>query len=391
MEKGGYSPIVLNLELERGEYSTQDKAFITALFYGIIERLLTLDYIIDKLVGDKKPEPIIRNLLRMGLYQIEFMESVPDSAAVNETVNLTPNRAKGYVNGVLRNFARARIRTGSGGSATTKLDEVEATNRNFTRNRGDFFNGELENNLSIKYSCPEWLVQKWHNEYGEANLLQILQTSLEKPPIFRHYVKKELSDSYVQDQSSYQACELLNPQSGEVVLDLCSAPGGKSFTIAKLMNNSGRVISCDINAKKLRLVESGSKRLGLDIIETLLNDAKVFNPDFPKCDKVVCDVPCSGLGVIRRKPEIKYKPASDFDGLPTIQLKILQTSASYVKSDGFLMYSTCTLSRSENDDVIESFLSEPSIKQQFELVQKKTTIPSTDGGDGFFVAILKRK
>jgi len=349
MDKGGYSPILLNNALKQSSQApqnSQNKSAVTTLFYGVLERRLTLDYVIAKLASGN-PDALVRAVLRMGLYELMFM-SGEQYAVVNETVNIAPKRAKGYVNAILRGYIRKPV---------------------------DFENA----GLSVKYSCPQWLADKWQKEYGEESALQILRTSLEKPPIFDR-------DGYVQDESSYQACVSLNPQAGEIILDLCAAPGGKSLTTARLMNNTGRVIACDINANKLKLVSAAAQRLGIGIIETLVNDAKVFNASLPQADKVICDVPCSGLGVIRRKPEIKYKPESEFVTLPEIQLQILQTSSKYAKS--ILMYSTCTLSRAENDDVVDAFLAANS--NTFELVEKRTTIPSKDGGDGFFVAYLKR-
>jgi 16S rRNA (cytosine967-C5)-methyltransferase len=345
MDKGGYSSIVLDNALKSHSH---DKGFVTAVFYGVIERRLTLDFVIDKF-AQSKPDALVRALLRMALYELMFMDS-EGYAVVNEIVELTPRRGKSYVNAILRNFLRSN------------RDLLEKAD------------------LSVKYSCPQWLIDKWDAEYGEEATLRILGTSIGKPPVFER-------GGYTQDKSSYEACEGLCPQSGETILDLCAAPGGKSFTIARLMNNRGRVISCDINRKKLKVVADGAKRLGLTIIETHENDGKVFNASFPKCDKVVCDVPCSGLGVIRRKPEIKYKPAEEFAKLPQIQLEILQMGSRYVKSGGVLMYSTCTLSRKENDDVVESFL---AAENGFVLERKDTTIPSEDGGDGFFVAYLRR-
>jgi 16S rRNA (cytosine967-C5)-methyltransferase len=353
MDKGGYSPIILDNALKSG---AGDKAFITAVFYGVLERRLTLDYVIARFAKGN-PDAIVRNLLRMSLYELMFMNS-EQYAVVNETVEIAPNRAKSYVNAVLRN----------------KL-----------REKSDFLL-EADADLSVKYSCPQWLVEKWLREYGEEYTLQILRTSVGKPPMFEQ-------DGYVQDKSSYDACVGLNPQPGEVVLDLCAAPGGKSLTIARLMNNTGRVISCDINAKKLNLLAKSAKKLGLSIIETLVNDAKAVNTELPQADKVVCDVPCSGLGVIRRKPEIKYKPASDFEGLPAIQLAILRTGSRYVKVGGVLMYSTCTLSRAENDEVVKAFLNLECGQhgyKMFDLIEKRTTIPTEDGGDGFFVAYFRR-
>jgi len=182
MEKGAYSPIILNTALQNQE----NKGFITALFYGVIERQLTLDYIIDKSAA-MPPDPNTRTLLRMALYQIMFMDSVPDSAAVNESVELAPKRSKGYVNAILRNFLR--------------------TNKDFD------IENQTDRSVSVKYSCPQWLIDKWFSEYGEESALQILRTSLGKPPEFT-------GEGYTQDLSSQQACELLNPQPGDIVLDL---------------------------------------------------------------------------------------------------------------------------------------------------------------------------
>jgi 16S rRNA (cytosine967-C5)-methyltransferase len=290
----------------------------------------------------------------MSVYELMFLLcGNKHHAVVNEAVELAPKRAKGFVNAVLRNFLR--------------FDK-------------DCLDREIRGDLSLEYSCPQWLIRKWQGEYSEDATLAILQTSLLTAPKFER-------GGYVQDKSSYDACAGLNPKSGEVVLDLCAAPGGKSLTIARLMHDTGRVISCDINAKKLNLLAKSAEKLELGVIETRVNDAKVFNPDFPPCDKVVCDVPCSGLGVIRRKPEIKYKPPEEFEALPEIQLAILRTGSRYVKVGGVLMYSTCTLSRAENDDVVAAFLTADS---HFELMTSHTTIPTEDGGDGFFVAYLKR-
>jgi 16S rRNA (cytosine967-C5)-methyltransferase len=183
------------------------------------------------------------------------------------------------------------------------------------------------------------------------------------------------------------------------VLDLCAAPGGKSLTIARLMGNRGRVISCDINRKKLRVVESAARRLGLDIIETHENDAKVFNEEFPLCDRVICDVPCSGLGVIRRKPEIKYKPMKSLETLPEIQRRILSTAAAYVKPNGTLIYSTCTLNPDENEAVVDGFQqNHPEFSPYFVPVgigipdaSRYNLFPHLTGGDGFFIAIFRRK
>jgi len=256
--------------------------------------------------------------------------------------------------------------------------------RGFLRGDREF----LENApLNIKYSCPEWLIQMWQCYYGEEKTLQILETSLEEPPVFKRVSPFDPELFHIQDLSSQKACELLNPQPGETVLDLCAAPGGKSFTIAELMNNKGRVISCDINPKRLKLIEKGAKDLGLTIIETLQNDARIHNPDISAADKVLCDVPCSGLGVIRRKPEIKYKRRDQITELPKIQSEILEISANYVKQGGTLMYSTCALCKDENERIAESFLAG---RDDFTLESMNTEFPSKDGGDGFFTAVMRK-
>jgi len=335
--------------------SANTDPFTTALFYGVLERMLTLDFIIARF-SKTKASPEVRVLLRIALYQLLYMD-VPESAAVNETVALAPKYAKGYVNAVLRSFLRA--------------------DRKFLEQAG----------LSVKYSCPDWLIKKWTAHYGEEAAMQILRTSLKKPPVFKRISPFNPELFHIQDLSSQKACELLNPKSGEVVLDLCAAPGGKAFTMAELMNNEGRVIACDVNANRLPLIEQGAKRLGLSIIEVARNDAAVFNPNLPAADKVLCDAPCSGFGVIRRKPEIKYKKESDIAGLPAVQSAILGTSANYVKPGGTLMYSTCTLNRDENEDVVESFMNG---REDFELISMNTAIPTEEGGDGFFTAVMRK-
>ncbi|MCL2754457.1 MAG: 16S rRNA (cytosine(967)-C(5))-methyltransferase RsmB [Oscillospiraceae bacterium] len=356
MNAGGYSPILLNNALIK---QPQHKAAVTAIFYGVIERRLTLDYVIARYVK-RTPTATVQAIFRIAFYELVFMES-EEYAVVNETVRLASANERGFVNAVLRSYLREPV------------DLTDAS-------------------LSVKYSCPEWLVTKWQAEYGDEATLSILESSLGKPPIFERIAPN--GESYIQDESSYRACVDLEPQGGETILDLCAAPGGKSFTIATLMGNEGRVIACD-KSGKLQLVTKGAKRLGLSIIETQVSDATVFDARLPQADRVVCDVPCSGLGVIRRKPEIKYKSESRFADLPQIQREILQSGSIYVKSGGVLMYSTCTLSRAENDDVAEAFLAQ---NPEFELMSKQTFIPTKDGGnandsrsgDGFFVAYFKR-
>lgn len=416
-----YSNILLDEHFSRSQLDAQGKKFCAALFYGTLERRLTLDEIIKSYSAKPadKLNPEVRNILRTALYQILYMNSVPESAAVNEAVKLAAkNRnpaVKGYVNGLLRAFLRA----------DKKLPQQK---------------DPLEK-LAFEYSCPLPLVKKWAQEYGRQTAEQMLATSLGRPPVtamvnttlttpealceelraegFGAEVNAHFADCvniagaspesaeafkkglfHVQDISSRICCGALGAQAGETVLDLCAAPGGKSFTIAELMGGRGELMAFDLHKNRVRLIAGGAKRLGLGCITAAENDAKAFNESLPMADRVLCDVPCSGLGVIRRKPEIKYKDLAEFDRLPEVQYKILETSAGYVKQGGVLQYSTCTLSRAENDEVADRFLRghpefEPAplgeAAKQFGGECRLTVLPSYFDSDGFFIAKFVRK
>ncbi len=421
-EDGAFSNLLLSSVPELGQLSDSDKAFAAALFYGVCERRLTLDYVIRKYskIPPEKIEPDAVTILRTGLYQLMYMPSVPDSAAVNESVKLCEALklfgAKGFVNGLLRSFARGGKKLPISG-----LSDAER--------------------LSVEYSAPLPLVEKWMGEYGEGNAVRALKASIGRPPVYARVntVKttadeliKRLSGEgttakrvtgisdclkisrtgnlresaafkeglfHIQDISSQYCCYTLRPVVQETVLDMCAAPGGKSFTMAQLMGNNGKIISLDIHEKRAELVRQGAERLGLRIIEARQGDASVFDRTLPPADRVLCDVPCSGLGVIRRKPEIKYKKLSEFDALPDLQLKILENSSRYVKAGGTLVYSTCTLSRRENDDVADAFAKKhpeflPIVVHipgaPVENGSKRTYFPDIDGGDGFFTASFRR-
>ena len=352
--------------------------------------------------------------------------NTPDSAAVNESVNLAKKlklfRATGFINGLLRSF----IRDGR---------QIKLPDRT----------KQPERYLSIKYSCPEWLVKLWRKSYGEDICEKIL-TSLEgRPPIFfRTNTTRVSTDAlvknleaagvkaavsavipdclaveeagditvlpdykngffHVQDGSSQLCCAIASPEKGSVVYDVCAAPGGKSFSLAELMGNDGRVISCDIHPHRVELIAEGAGRLGLSCVEPTLRDA--LGECEPECaDLVLCDVPCSGLGIIRRKPDIKRKPQSETEGLPQLQLRILQNSAQLVRKGGRLVYSTCTLNPAENLSVIAKFLAgngdfEPCpielpdgiVRAIDEPDYTFTIFPHIFNTDGFFIATLRRK
>lgn len=420
-EGNAYSNLLLDEHFRRSRMEQRDKNFCTALFYGVLERKLTLDEIIKKYTarpGDRLSSEV-RNILRTALYQLLYMDSVPDAAVVNEAVKLaSKNRnpaVKGFVNGILRAF----IRDG----------------------KGIPLGGDKADRLSLMYSCPLPLVNKWLSELGEENTERLLADSLGRPPVTirtntariicdelaerlsaagitvkkNKYVPEALEISgaapentaeykeglfHVQDVSCMLCCKALDAKPGMTVLDMCAAPGGKTFTIAEMMENKGSLLAFDLHKKRAGLIAEGAARLGLSIVTAEENDAKVFRAELPQADRVLCDVPCSGLGVIRRKPEIKYKDLSEFERLPEIQYEILDTCSRYVKPGGVLVYSTCTVSQAENADVVLKFLKQHTDFQlspfgkgfdRFDNEDMLTVLPSYFGSDGFFIAKLMRK
>lgn len=420
----GFSNIVLDDILSGQEIKEIDKAFITEIVYGVTSRKLTLDYIVSNFSKIKinKISPWIKNILRIGIYQMIYLDRVPDSAACNESVKLARRyghkASSGFVNAMLRKVA----------STENVLEQVNELN-------------DIDR-LSIKYSHPKWLIQKWIEQLGikltdelcEANnqkpqislrvntlkcntqdLLILMDKSnikaekskfLENGLIFKH--GNPINDFYkngyytVQDEAAMIVSEVLSPKPGEMVADVCSAPGGKTTHMAQIMENHGRIIAMDIYEHRLELINKTAKRLGIGIIETRLHDATVLDKEFVnKCDKILVDVPCSGLGVIRRKPEIKWKRThQDLKELAKVQLKILETSSKYLKKEGRMVYSTCTINREENEEIIEEFLKRNSDFEleiinvsKFGLGRESKYIqlyPNIHGTDGFFIASIRK-
>ncbi len=403
-EEGAYSNIAVNSFLKENDLSKEDKAFATALIYGVLDRKITLDYVISSFVKTpiKKISPFTINVLRTALFQIMFMDKIPESAAVNEAVKLIKkskeSRNSGFVNAVLRNVLRAESLMPTG-------DSIE--------------------DLSVIYSCPKEIIESFINDYGKDTAINLLNEALKPAPLtvrvntVKTNVKtfiEEMPDAvavkpegavvinkgidinnnllykqghfYVQDTASQTAVEVLSPKAEDRVLDMCAAPGGKSFAMALLMENKGEVISCDIYDHKCELIKKSANRLGLDIIKPTVQGATVYNADFGEFDCVLCDVPCSGLGIIRRKPDIKYKDFAEFDGLLPIQTTILNNAKNYVKTGGKLLYSTCTLRKAENEEIVNKFLAQNS---DFKLEYSHTFMPHIDGTDGFFCALLIKK
>ena len=392
---GAYSNIVLEKGLKAVE--SKDKGFVSRLVYGVIERRLSLDYAINKFLNGKT-KPKVKILLYIGAYQVLYMDKIPDAVAVYETVSLCDNIGLSYykklINAVLHRIIDYK----------TEFDSIDE--------------------LSIKYSCPQHLINMWTKMYGEENVVDILESINNRPPVFAipnsNYVDAEelyyelfsvgidceifndvvkinssfdlsglkaFNDGlfYIEDYSSYSCAKALKAEPDDVVLDLCSAPGGKAFTIAQ---SGATVYAYDIYEHRVELIKKSAQKLGLNNIITGINDALIYNANIPFADRIICDVPCSGFGIIRRKPEIRYKNLDDIKELPQIQYNILFTSSRYLKSGGVIIYSTCTLNKKENEQVVDRFLMDNT---DFTLVESKTVFPTKNGGDGFFYSILKKK
>ena len=405
-KEAAYSNITLASFFKDADLSKEDKALVSALVYGVLDRKITLDYVLSSFMKTplKKTAPFTLQVLRTALYQIMFMEKIPDSAAVNEAVKLIKksreNRNAGFVNAVLRSVLR-----------TENL----------------LPKGDTPQDLSVIYSCPLWMVESFINDYGKETAVKLLEESLKPAPltirvntvrITAEKLKEELNAMsivcrdgdmknsliiekgmdisgnelykkgyfYAQDLASQKAMNVLAPKSGEKVLDMCSAPGGKSFTMAALMENKGEIVACDLYEARVGLIEKSADRLGFNIIKPTVCDASEYNEDLGKFDCILCDVPCSGLGVIRRKPDIKYKTDNDFKELEELQFKILRNAVKYLKPNGRILYSTCTLRKAENEKLVIRFQKEYN---GFCKMHEKCLMPHIDKTDGFYYALLK--
>jgi len=429
-EQGAYSNIAVKDHISDEKLSGIDRAFISELVYGTICWKLTLDWIIRKYstVKFRKISPWVLNILRMGIYQLVYLDKVPPSAAVNESVNLARKYGhKGsvsFVNGLLRNIARQKDSINFSGIKDT--DEL----------------------LSVKYSHPQPLVRKLLKLYGRDFTEQLLMVNNSSPEftirvntlkttreelinnlnergyksVMGKYSNNAIqvenpgglvdSDLHrngffqVQDESSMLAVEIMDPKPGMTVIDVCSAPGGKTSYMAQLMENKGFIHAGDIYPHRMELVQKNAERLGITIINTyLLDAAKTFDKFVETADRVLVDVPCSGLGILRRKPDIKWTVEFDrLSGLSELQYQILKSSSAYVKPGGVLVYSTCTIMPEENQQVVKKFVSE---NQGFEFDDIKKFLPgkltnyaekgyiqlfpNRDGIDGFFICRMVKK
>lgn len=406
-EKNEYSHIALSQALNKFAYlEKQERSFLTRLFEGCLEKSIELDYVIDQFSKTKvnKMKPLIRNLMRMGTYQLMYMDSVPESAACNECVKLAKKRGfstlSGFVNGVLRNIAR-----------NYKTLEYP--------------------NLSVKYSLPQWLIDMWIKQYGEEKTVDVLEgfkgdrktfircntlrctpseleNALEKEGVtvekiegvefafeISNYDSIGMLDSfneglfYVQDISSMKAGIIAEPHSGDTIIDMCAAPGGKSINAYLLAEGRASITACDLTEYKVDMISENVARLGLDGIKASVWDATILDDEkIGSADIVIADVPCSGLGVLSRKNDIRTKMTPDsIKEIIELQRKILKNAAQYVKAGGKLIFSTCTINKSENEENAK-WLSDNT---DLELIFEEQLLPGKLANDGFYIAKLIKK
>lgn len=420
-KKGVWPDLYLKKRLEA--LDGQQASLATAITYGVIQNELLIDYYISAFSSIKlnKISPYVLESMRMAVYQMLFLDRVPDSAAVNESVKLINKggnkRASGFANGVLRSIARQK----------DSLPEIK---------------GKRDERLSIKYSHPLWLTRRFIKLLGEEGAEALLAADNGgAPPVVRVNTLKCSDDDfislytalcggepmpvegvehaytvtdlapllksrefengyfYVQDTASQMAVKVLSPKKGSRLLDICAAPGGKSLLAAQYMGNEGEIISNDIYPHKTEIIKANAERYDASIISVSCKDGMLFSPEKDGLfDSIICDAPCSGLGIIRKKPDIRYKDPIELKGLPEVQRKILESAASCLKPGGRMIYTTCTVLPEENEGVLNGFLSEHDEYRlvPFELRGRRhdgfvTLFPHVDGTDGFFISLIERR
>lgn len=425
IEEGAYSNIKLNHYYKKYDMKTIDRAFTSEIVYGTLRYLLRIDYFINQFskIKTKDMNKWVLNSIRIAVYQIFFMDKVPEYAAINESVEIVKSKEKkatAFVNGILRNMLRNK----------NKFNEIKIK--------------DTKKRLSIEYSHPEWMVEMFIKQFGvdftkellKANNsipdlsirinslktnkeeiknmlreqgIEVVDGKLEEALILRNFSHIEKSKEFneglfiIQDESSMIPAKVLDAKPGMQVLDMCSAPGGKTTQIATSMNNEGHIIAFDIHEHKIDLINNNCRRLGISIVDAKLKDAQILMEEYIDfADRVLVDAPCSGIGLLRKKPEIKYNiKKEDIKSLSEIQKNILYNASKYVKKDGYIVYSTCTLTLEENENVINEFLHK---NNNFELVDCNEYLPNELRGktpyirvypnihnmDGFFIAKLKR-
>lgn len=431
-EKKAFSHVVLKKTLSKYQYlKKQERSFITKVMEGTVENIIQIDYIINSFSKTKvnKMKPIIRNILRMGVYEIFYMDSVPDSATCNEAVKLAIKRGfsglKGFVNGVLRNIAREK-------------ENIKYPNPS----------ENLVEYLKVKYSMPEWIIEQLFVQYGVEDASRIIEgfskryeyltvrcgimcqveklieelknegIEVKKNPWYEYAIDIKDYDYLgkieafndgrlnVQDVSSMLVAHIANPKTDAFCVDLCAAPGGKSIHLGELLKGSGKVIARDISEYKLELIDENIERCNLTNVETDLKDATVLDEELiGKADVVIADLPCSGLGVIGKKSDIKYNMSLEKQNeLVKIQRQILANAWQYLKPDGVMIYSTCTINKAENVEnlkwLVEEYpLETVDISEYFKEENRVSSmkngyvqmLPGINHTDGFFISKLKKK
>lgn len=407
--------LALSRVLEKYQYlDKRERAFITKVTEGTLEHMIEIDYIIDQFskIKTAKMKPVIRNILRSAVYQLKYLSHVPQSAVCNEAVKLTKKKGfrnlSGFVNGVLRTIAR-------------QMDQVEYPKE------------PLSKSLSVRYSIPEWMVEKWLSVYSKETVERMMDAMMREHPtcirfdpnrITKEDLKRRLREDqvahiedhpalpyalwisgydylgdmssfenglfYVQDASSMMAVESLPVKKGDYIIDVCAAPGGKSLHVAEKLEGTGHVDARDLTDYKVGLISENVERSGLVNISAKKQDARIPDAEsIEKADLVIADLPCSGLGVLASKKDIRYNMTPEIQSsLSALQREILSVVWQYVRPGGVLLYSTCTINREENEENTAWFLER---HKEFSLEKERQFLPGIDPCEGFYIAVLKRQ
>lgn len=401
-EDESFLNIALNEKLKKSELKREDKDLCTTIVYGTIQNLLAIQYQLQPYIKGKRVKKKIKTLLYLSLYQLMYLDKIPEYAVINEAVNIAKKQGyqtSKFVNAVLRNFVRNERRSLEG------LDELER--------------------ISIETSHPLWMVKMFNKQYGlektkkicledntpptrsgRVNTLKASKEELLKEGCFKGgtlskdallYDKGNLAlTSYfkegkvtIQDESSQLVARLLNPQKTDYVLDMCSAPGSKTTHLSALMENQGKIEAYDLYEHKVKLVEYNLRRLGVKNVHIQAGDSTKLKEVYPEktFDRILLDAPCSGFGVLKRKPEIKYHDSSIMDGLVSLQALLLENAYYLLKNDGTMVYSTCTINKKENELMIQKFIEK---HPDMEVVKQRTILNYEYHTDGFFMCKMKK-
>lgn len=402
LNEGSYLNILLNNRLENCDLSRVDKDLVTRLVYGTVQHKLYLEYQLEPYIKDKSVKAFEKMLLLMSIYQLIFLDKVPEYAVINEAVDIANNRNKyvgKFINAILRNFLR------NGKRSTDDLS--------------------LEEKLSIETSHPLWLVKMMIKQYDLETTIKICNSSNDIPlrmarvntlkatkemlledevitggklsedgicfksgniALTNYFINGEVT---IQDESSQLVARFLDPNKDDYILDMCCAPGSKTTHLSALMENQGKIIAYDLFEHKIKLVEANIKRLGVKNIECHSGDSTKLKDIYPhnSFDKILLDAPCSGLGVLKRKPEIKYHDSNMMDTIIPLQLNLLENAYYLLKKDGRMVYSTCTINKKENELLIEKFIkTHPDMK----VIEQRKILPFEYDSDGFFMCKLEK-